>query len=90
MVNIIERAKKQMRMRALRNQDLYDLLSVYPTFIRGIGGELEGGGASARPPARRISAWPLISGPFMTGCTALSGETEHDRAAANTGGQPTG
>lgn len=90
MVNIIERAKKQMRTKALKKQELYDLLSVYPTFVRGTGGECKSGGASAKRPARRISAWPAVSGPRMAGCTALSGETEHDRAAAKAGGRSTG
>ena len=90
MVNIIERAKKQMRTRSLKNQDLYDLLRVYPTFIRGTGGEMNSGGTNLERPARRISAWPAVSGPRLAGCTGMSGETEHDRAAAEAGGQPPG
>ena len=89
MINIIERAKKKMRKRTLKNQDLYDLLSVYPNFKRGIGGELRGGGSLNRP-SRRVSAWPDVSGPRMAGCTAMSGETKYDRAAAEAGGQPIG
>ena len=90
MVSIIERAKKQMRTRSLKNQDFYDLLGVYPNYIRGTGGKLRREGGSVGRPARRISAWPAVSGPHQAGCTGLSGETEHDRATAKTGGQPTG